>query len=184
MDTKFEATDQSPLDEPAEPIAPSIHGSDVVDRLDEVEQRLAEHSAGEKPGGLTEPDEGGTERWEAGQVWGHVAEFVPYWHEQLEIVIGGYDGTPVPFGRTRSDPARAAAIELGRNEDITDQMARTREALERLRRYVKPLTAAEWSAVGMHPVRGEMTARQILEFFELDHLEEHADQLDGLKQSC
>jgi len=180
-DLPNDALDESPLDEPVEPIAPMLAGSDLMDRLDEAESRLNAHSeAAPNPTGLTEPDEGGTERWEAGQVWAHIAEFVPYWYEQIQAVIGGYDGTPVPFGRTKSDPGRIAAIEMGRHEDVADQMARTHAAIEALKRYLEGLTPAEWSAVGLHPRRGEMDVEEMVERFVVDHLEEHAEQLDKL----
>jgi len=178
----MDPTDESPFDEPVEPIVPMLDGSDIVDRLDALEQRLRHHSR-TKLSGLTEPDEGGTERWEAGQVWAHIAEFVPYWHQQLRSVVGEYDGTPVPFGRTKTDPGRIAAIEIGRNDAIADQMARTRDSIEALKRYVAGLTPIEWAAVGLHPTRGAMDGEQIVEHFIVDHLEEHADQLDGLKGS-
>jgi hypothetical protein len=165
------------------PIAQAFSGSDLLGRLDDAEQRLLRHSREQTPHGLTEPDEGGTEQWEAGQVWAHIAEFVPYWHEQLESVIGEYDGTPVPFGRVKTDPGRIEAIELNRNEPVADQMARTHESIASLKRYLDGLTAAEWGAVGLHPTRGEMTVEDIVERFEVNHLEEHADQLDGLRAS-
>lgn len=127
-------TDASPLDQPVDPTTPFLHGADLFARLDAVEHRLDEHAREPAPDGLTEPDEGGTERWEAGQVWAHIAEVVPYWHEQIETVIGEYDGTPVPFGRTKTDPGRIAAIEMGRHDEIRDQMSRTHEAIESLKR--------------------------------------------------
>ena len=37
-----------------------------------------------------------------------------------------------------------------------------------------------WALRGIHPVRGEMTVEEIVERFIAAHLEEHADQLDGL----
>jgi hypothetical protein len=173
--------DESPLAKPVEPTAPMLDGSDVMDRLDEAETRLREHARAEAPTGLSEPDEGGDERWEAGQVWAHIAEFVPYWHEQVESVIAAYDGTPVPFGRTKTDPARIAAIELGRHEQITDQMTRTHDSIAELKRYLGGLIPAEWNAVGLHPTRGEMDVEAIVERFVVIHLEEHAEQLDNLR---
>ena len=152
----------------------------LMARLDAVEQRLGSHARAANPSGLTEPDDGGTERWEAGQVWAHIAEFVPYWHRQLERVVSGFHGTPVPFGRTKTDPGRVGAIEENRNEPIGAHMAATHAALEALEGYVGGLSAANWAAVGLHPVRGEMSVRQIIKTFAVDHLEEHADQLDGL----
>jgi len=176
----LDPTDESPLDEPVDPIAPVLVGSDLIERLDEAESRLRAHSEADNATGLTEPDEGGTERWEAGQVWAHIAEFVPYWYEQIQAVIGGYDGTPVPFGRTKSDPDRIAAIEMGRHEDVAGQMARTHAAIEELKRYLEGLMPADWTAVGLHPRRGEMDVEQMVERFVVDHLEEHAEQLDKL----
>lgn len=156
---------------------------ELMRRLDAVEARLAEHARETKPDGLTEPDEGGTERWEAGQVWAHIAEFVPYWHRQLEMVISNYRGTPVPFGRTKTDAGRIAAIEAHRNDAIADQMARARDSIDALERGVADLTPIEWAAVGLHPTRGEMDGKEIVGRFMVHHLEEHADQLDGLHAS-
>jgi hypothetical protein len=173
--------DRSPLEEPVEPPTPMLDGSDVMDRLDDVEARLREHAEAERPSGLTDPDEGADERWEAGQVWAHIAEFVPYWHTEMQSVIGSYDGTPVPFGRTKTDPARIAAIEMGRHEQISDQMTRTDESIAALKSYLAGLTPAEWNAVGLHPTRGELDVEQMVERFVVAHLEEHAEQLDKLR---
>jgi hypothetical protein len=153
---------------------------ELIERLEQVEQRLALHAAGPAPAGLTEPDEGGTERWEAAQVWAHMAEFVGYWQAQLEKVIGQYDGTPVPFGRTKDDQERAAAIELGRRVPIAELMERVHEAIEVVRRYLPTLSERDWAAVGLHSRIGEMGVARIIERFTISHLEEHADQLDGL----
>jgi hypothetical protein len=158
-------------------------GLDTSARLDAVERRLAELATVAATEALTEPDPGGEERWEQGQVWAHIAEFVPYWTEQIEGVIGEYDGTAVPFGRTKQDPGRITAIEMGRHEDIAAQMARTHEALADLRRLLDRLTPAEWNAVGLHPTLGEMDVEAMVARFLVHHLEEHADQLDGLRQA-
>jgi len=154
--------------------------SELMARLDAVEQRLGTHARAAEPSGRTEPDEGGMERWEAGQVWAHIGEFVPYWNEQLRMVVSKYDGTPVPFGRSRTDPGRLKPIEENRNVPIAEQMAGTHSSLVALEAYVRGMSPSDWSAVGMHPARGAMDARQIVQFFVVDHLEEHADQLDGL----
>jgi hypothetical protein len=89
---------------------------ELIGRLRSVERRLVEHAEAEDrglPAGLTAPDPGGEERWEAGQVWAHVAEFPAYWLGQVRRVLaGGPD--PVPFGRVKTDPDRLAAIERDR----------------------------------------------------------------------
>jgi hypothetical protein len=153
----------------------------LLERLEAVEARLAEHAAGPAPHGLTEPDVGGTERWEAAQVWAHIAEFVAYWQSELEKVVDHYQGTPVPFGRIKDDPGRIDAIEAGRHVPITELMRQVHGEIAVTRHYLPTLSAAQWASVGLHSRRGEMTVSQIVERFIVDHLEEHADQLDGLR---
>ena len=162
---------------------PMLDGTDFMARLETVETRLARHAALDKPTGLTEPDPGGEERWEAGQVWAHIAEFVPYWHGEIQSVVGAYAGDPVPFGRTKEDPGRLAGIEIGRNEEITDLLERVQTGIADLRGYLNRLSSPEWNAVGRHSIRGDLDVEAIVERFILAHLEEHADQLDGLRAS-
>jgi hypothetical protein len=157
-----------------------LDGTDFVARLDAIEKRLDRLAADRTPTSLTEPDPGGTERWEAGQVWAHMAEFVPYWQREVESVVGSYDGDPVPFGRTKEDPGRIAGIEMGRHEAVKQMNARVHEAVEDLKAYLAARTTAEWSAVGVHAVRGEMDVERMVGRFVVGHLEEHADQLDSL----
>jgi hypothetical protein len=154
--------------------------SDLIQMLEDVEERLIEDAAGPAPSGLTDPDPDGTERWEAAQVWAHMAEFVTYWQSQLEHVVDSYNGQPVPFGRTKEDAARIEGIETGRTVPIAALMQQVHGGIEATRRYLPTLTAAQWHSVGLHPRRGEMKVPQIVEKFTIDHLEEHADQLDDL----
>jgi hypothetical protein len=158
-----------------------LDGTDFVARLDDIQRRLAAHAAAEAPDGLTEPDAGGTERWEAAQVWAHMAEFVPYWSSEIESVIAGYDGSPVPFGRTKEDAGRIAGIEVGRHEEIPVLMERVRASIAELNEHLRRLTSGEWNAVGLHPTRGEMDVEAMVGRFVVAHLEEHAEQLDGLR---
>ena len=160
--------------------SPMIDGGDFQGRLDEIDRRLAERASQPAPPGLTEPDADSGERWEAVEVWGHMAEFVAYWQEQIESVIAAYDGEPVPFGRTKQDPARLAAVEMGRSAPVAELMGRTQESLGGARRYLRGLGLAEWNAVGRHPTIGDMDVEAMVERFIVAHLEEHLDQLDGL----
>lgn len=154
--------------------------SGLIQQLEDVEQRLIESASGPAPEGLTEPDAGGSERWEGAQVWAHMAEFVGYWQAELEKVVDNYAGTPVPFGRTKEDAGRIEAIETGRSVPIGELMEQVHGGIEVVRRYLPTLSAAQWASVGVHPTRGEMTVPQMVQRFEIDHLEEHADQLDDL----
>ena len=153
-------------------------------RLRAVQQRLDEHAAAGPPPGLTEPDPGGTERWEAGQVWAHLAEFPAYWLGQIEHILerrAAGDAEPIPFGRTKTDAGRIAAIERDRHEDPAALLQRVHDGIEATVSRLDALPSDGWSARGLHPTRGEMTPAQIVDRFIVDHLEEHTDQLDLLR---
>jgi len=155
---------------------------DLLARMAVAEGRLAAFAA-DPPPGLTDPDPASGERWDAGQAWAHVAEFVPYWQGEIERVVIAAQrgvGSPIPFGRTSADPGRVGAIEAGRHEPPAEQMARLAGALSLLRTYLLRLSPAAWSARGVHSRLGEMTVAQIAERFIVSHLEEHADQLEKL----
>jgi len=155
-----------------------------VERLARVERRLAEHAARPVPSALTDPDPGGTERWEAGQVWAHLAEFPGYWLDQVRHVLAEVDAggaKPIPFGRTKTDPGRLAAIERERRTDPAELLRRATASLAEATAALGALPPQAWDACGLHPTRGEMRVTDIVERFLLNHLEEHADQLDGLE---
>jgi threonine dehydratase len=157
---------------------------DLLARLGRVERRLAEHAAQPVPSGLTDPDPDGTERWEAGQVWAHIAEFPAYWLGQVRGVLEGHArqaGEPVPFGRTKTDPDRIAAIERERHSAPADLLRRVTADLAEVRAAVERLGDAELAVRGEHPTLGDMPVSRMLDRFIVGHLEEHADQLDGLE---
>ena len=159
---------------------------DAVDallaRMADAERRLADHASAPAPPGLTEPDPDGDERWEAGQVWAHVAEFPGYWLAQVERVIEMSSHEPVTFGRTKADAGRVEAIERDRHEEPGALLERARASLARATETARSLSPEAWHRQGTHPTRGEMTVREIVEHFIVEHLEEHADQLDGLRR--
>ncbi|HEX7171591.1 MAG TPA: DinB family protein [Candidatus Limnocylindria bacterium] len=152
----------------------------LVARLSDVERRLAEHAAAPLPEGRSDPDPGADERWEAGQVWAHLAEFPAYWLAQAQRVIAQPTHAPVPFGRVKTDAGRIEAIERDRHTDPRALLDRVRTSLSELTDAVRGWDDATWRLRGIHPTRGEMTVERIIESFIADHLEEHADQLDSL----
>jgi hypothetical protein len=154
----------------------------LLARLADLERRLAEHADRPLPRGLTEPDPDGEERWEAGQVWAHVAEFPAYWLAQAQRVVALPTNEPVPFGRVKTDTGRIEAIERDRHTDPTALLARVRSSLHEVTDAARELPAEAWTRRGQHPTRGEMTVQGIVERFIVDHLEEHAEQLDKLAQ--
>ena len=158
--------------------------TEFLDRLARVERRLVEHAARPLPSGLTDPDPGKSERWEAGQVWAHLAEFPGYWlNEVRHILKARADGVaePIPFGRTKEDPGRIAAIERERRTDPAELLRRVTAELAEVTETLRALDDAGWAARGRHPTRGELGLPEIVERYLVAHLEEHADQLDGLE---
>ena len=153
-------------------------------RLRAVQRRLEEHAAAGLPPGLTDPDPGGTERWEAGQVWAHLAEFPWYWLGQIRDILerrASGEPEPIAFGRTKTDPGRIAAIERDRHGDPAALLKRVTDGIAATVEQLDALPADAWGARGLHPTRGVMRPAQILERFIVAHLEEHADQLDQLR---
>lgn len=162
------------------PMAPA----GIAARLDDVQRRLAEHAAFGPPPGLTDPVPGEEERWEAGQVWAHLAEFPAYWTAQIRSLLdrrSAGDPEPIPFGRTRADPSRAAAIERDRHLDPEALFARVTGDVTAAAAALAAIPSDAWAVVGLHPRLGPMTLPQIVERFLVGHLEEHADQLDLLR---
>jgi hypothetical protein len=153
----------------------------LLQRLDVVESRLAASAAMlPPPGSLTAPDARTEERWEAGQIWAHIAEFVPYWMDQARAVISGSDGEAVPFGRTHSDPQRLAAIERDRSQPVKVLWSDAHGGIETLRRFLTLVEPAALAARGLHATRGAMSVARLIEELLVGHLEEHADQLEAL----
>jgi Mycothiol maleylpyruvate isomerase N-terminal domain len=156
-----------------------------LDRLTAVRARLEAHAAADLPPGLTDPDPGGTERWEAGQVWAHLAEFPPYWLRQLGAILderAAGEAEPIPFGRTKADSERIAAIERDRRADPAALLRRVTDGIARTETMLRGLPADAWRARGLHPTLGPMALPRIVEEFVVGHLEEHADQLDLLRE--
>jgi hypothetical protein len=151
-------------------------------RLDAVEPRLAAAAAMEPPpGALTGADPDSGERWDRGQVWAHLSEFIPYWIAQAGPVLRGQvSGAPVPFGRTKGDPARVGAIECDRREPVSALWADTRADIAGLRAFLASMEPDQWETRGLHPTLGAITVYELVEMFLVGHLEQHADQLEGM----
>ena len=150
-------------------------------RIDAVEARL--RALATPTEGLTGPDPTTGEQWEAAQVWGHVTEFIPFWVEQAGDVIDAYRGEPVPFGRTRSDPTRLAGIELGKRVAIDTMWQEVQADLADLRLFLAALPEDWAESAGLHSTLGPLPMERIIDNFLVGHLEEHAEQLEGLAKS-
>lgn len=159
----------------------SSPAQEFLRRLDRVEERLRAHATRDfASDALTAPDPPTGERWEVGQVWAHLAEFIPYWLGEAALVIERGRDQPEPFGRTKSDPRRIAAIERDRSTDRVRLWRRTAGDVATLRGFLAGLDDAAWAARGLHPTLGEMHLSHLLDEFLVGHLEQHAAQLDQL----
>jgi len=156
--------------------------STIAERLEMIDRRLAEHAGNLPGGGLTQPDADTQERWEAAQVWAHMAEFVAYWLDQAQGVVARFQDEPVDFGRVKTDPGRIAAIESGRHAPIGELAAATRAGLEANRRFLDRLAPEQLHARGRHQTLGEMDVEGLIDRFVVAHMEEHLAQLDGLQR--
>lgn len=161
-------------------VAPG-HAEELMARLDAVQARLEELSVSPPAPGLTDPDPPTGERWDWGQVWAHLAEFVPYWCGEVRLIVQSGGTDPVPFGRTKTDPARVAAIEANRRRAPVELMDRLAGQLTELRALILELTPADWERRGMHSTLGVVDMPAVVQDFLVGHLEAHADQLDALR---
>ncbi|HET6380293.1 MAG TPA: threonine/serine dehydratase [candidate division Zixibacteria bacterium] len=148
-----------------------------LERMARVERRLAEHAVRPVPSRLSDPDPGASERWEAGQVWAHLAEFPAYWLAQIQSVLAS---PGAQFGRVKTDANRLAAIERERRTAPGELLRRVTADLAQVSSVLQQLKPEDWDIIGRHPTRGEMPVSRMVDEFIVAHLEEHADQLDGL----
>jgi hypothetical protein len=153
----------------------------MLRRVEAAAARL-EGLAGEPaPDGMTDPDEPSGERWEWGQVWAHLAEFPGYWMDCVRDVLEADPaGDPRPFGRTKADPDRVAAIERDRSTPVPELMASLREELVGLGALLGSMTKEDWARRVEHSTLGTMDMTRAFEEFLVGHLEDHAAQLESL----
>jgi hypothetical protein len=152
----------------------------LLARLDEAETRLARLAAAPLPADPSHVDPGDEERWDAGQVWAHLAEFPAYWLAQAERILAAPPGRPARFGRATDAPERVGPIEAGRHRPVDELWATCREGIEQVRAFTRTASRGDWAREGDHVLRGPLTAGFILEAFVGGHLLEHAAQLEAL----
>jgi uncharacterized damage-inducible protein DinB len=110
--------------------------------------------------------------WAVAENLVHVVEFLPYWADRLPEVVAR---PGAPFGRTHEDPARIAWIEEHRHDPLGDVLPALTRAADRACRQLCAVPEDAWELTGRHR-RGEMTLREIVEFFLVEHLDDHFRQ--------
>jgi hypothetical protein len=115
--------------------------------------------------------------WGPREVLAHVEEYLPFWLAEIERVLEGDASAPVPFGRLADDPVRIGIIGRDRTVPFRELFARIESDAPRVAARLRELSQADGERVGLHPRRGEMTVRDMLEPFLVGHTEGHVSQL-------
>jgi hypothetical protein len=121
--------------------------------------------------------------WGPPEVLAHVAEMIPFWQGEMERIVASVAGgapEPIPFGRVATDTVRLAVLERDRSLPPTELYDRIASSLERFERRWSALTSDERGRLGLHPSRGEMSVEAIAERFVVNHLADHAVQLEDI----
>lgn len=161
----------------------------LADRLDAAVTAMTELgpaiAAGE-PWALTEVYGPGPESlWGPREVLAHVAEMLPYWLGEIELIVdAGVDeagvaaGTEPPgFGRLEDDPIRVQIIGRDRAFPGRELLGRVEAEGRRVARRFRVLTDAETGRVGRHVTRGNLAIGDIAERLIVGHIEGHVAQL-------
>jgi hypothetical protein len=133
-------------------------------------------------GDLGPPDEKTGERWDRSNVFGHVAEMLPYWTLQVREVMGG----ATQIGRDEAATLRRreaidsgpAAPEEGLRRDIERGVGGLQGLLDEMREEDLDRTTLFIAQSGNR----EIELREVLEILLIGHLEGHIDQLRQLER--
>ena len=155
---------------------------DLANRIDagleaflELGPRLA---AGEPWGidGVVAP--GPESSWGPREVLAHVAEMLPFWLGEIELILDAGGGAePLGFGRLEADDIRVAIITRDRMFPARELLSRVESEGRRVSRRFRALSDADAATVGRHVTRGDLTVRDIAERLIVSHLEGHVTQL-------
>jgi hypothetical protein len=155
----------------------------LSDRLEAAAAAMTELSpavvAGE-PWALTKTYGPGPEsEWGPREVLAHVAEMLPYWLGEIEVIIDA--GEEVPgFGRLEDDPIRVQIIGRDRRFPGRELLSRIDAEARRTAVRFRALTDAEAASKGRHVTRGELSVADIAERLLVGHVEGHVTQLREL----
>jgi hypothetical protein len=122
--------------------------------------------------------------WGPREVLAHVEEYLPYWLGEIERVLAGDPSAPVPFGRVAEDPVRIGVIGRDRTIPLRELFARIASDAPRVAARLRELGAGDVDRRGLHPRRGEMTVREMLDPFLVGHTEGHVSQLREILEAA
>jgi hypothetical protein len=155
---------------------------DLAERLEQATEAMIELgpqlAAGEPwpPADVVGP--GPESSWGPREVLAHVAEMLPYWMGEIELILDAGDGgEPSAFGRLEDDEIRVAIITRDRTFPARELLGRVEAEGRRVARRLRALGDADAAAQGRHTTRGDMSVREIAERLIVGHIEGHVAQL-------
>jgi hypothetical protein len=117
-----------------------------------------------------------TREWVARETLAHVVEMLPYWQGEIERIVAG-PGDSMPFGRGPGDLIRILTVDRDRTLPVTELYLRLDNSIERLVRRLLELDDRQCARHGLHPTRGDMTVKEVVEEMLATHIEQHCDQM-------
>jgi hypothetical protein len=172
---------------PPEPCDTSAVGAldDLSDRLEAATSAMRDMTpklAAGEPWPLTDVYGPGPESsWGPREVLAHVAEMVPFWMGEIELIVDAGVASaakdPPGFGRLEDDPLRVQVIGRDRSFPTRELLGRIEVEGGRVARRLRDLDDAEAACLGRHVTRGDLTVREVVERLIVGHLEGHVTQL-------
>jgi hypothetical protein len=156
--------------------------NDLADRIDAGLEAMIEMgpqlAAGEPWGidGVVAP--GPESSWGPREVLAHVAEMLPFWLGEIELILDAGSGAePLAFGRLEADDLRVAIITRDRQFPARELLGRVEAEGRRVSRRLRALNDEDAATLGRHVTRGDLSVRDIAERLIVSHLEAHVNQL-------
>lgn len=155
---------------------------DLAERLERATEAMIELgpalAAGEPWGMADVVGPGPESSWGPREVLAHVAEMLPFWLGEIELILDAGGGAePVAFGRLEDDEARVAIITRDRKFPARELLGRVEAEGKRVARRFRALGEADAEIVGRHVTRGDLPVRDIAERLIVSHAEGHVTQL-------
>jgi len=155
---------------------------DLADRLDAGVDAMLELgpqlAAGEPWATAIQVGPGPESSWGPREVLAHVAEMLPFWVGEIELILDAGGGAePLGFGRLEDDPVRIAIITRDRAFPARELLSRVESEGRRVSRRFRAFGELEATTAGRHVTRGDLTVREIAERLIVGHLEAHVTQL-------
>lgn len=155
---------------------------DLADRLDKAAEAMIElgpQLAAGEPWIMAEQVGPGPESsWGPREVLAHVAEMLPYWLGEIELILDAAGRRePHGFGRLEDDPIRVAIITRDRAFPARELLGRVEGEAKRVAHRLRALGEDDAAAIGQHVTRGDLSVRDIAERLIVGHIEGHVTQL-------